>query len=129
EAVALAAENASGAGARVRFLRGDLLQPLPAQMQGRFDLIVSNPPYLEEGADLAPEVRADPPQALFGGPRVYARLFDQGPRWLRLGGAIVVEIEESSAGTGVDLVEGAGFHQARVTKDLNGRDRVVSALK
>jgi release factor glutamine methyltransferase len=129
DALALGRENAEAAGVTVRFLKGDLLGSVPEALAGRFDLIVSNPPYVSEDTELPPEVKADPPLSLFGGPEIYERLFDQAFGSLKEGGAVAVEIEDSSAPPVRELLDRAGFHHVRVTKDLNGCDRVVSALR
>jgi release factor glutamine methyltransferase len=124
EAVALARENATTAGLTLEVLEGDLLEPV----EGPLDLVVANPPYVPAvaRATLPPEVLADPPLAVFGGPEVYERLFAQAVERLVSGGSVVVEIEESSAPSIVGLAEVAGFVDVVVRPDLTGRDRVVA---
>src|SRR5205823_1876179 len=65
-ALDLARHNARELGLEVTMLRGDLLDPLPRDLLGTVDLVISNPPYVaaEEFASLPPEVRADPELAL-----------------------------------------------------------------
>ena len=91
---------------RVRVLESDLFAGLEREPDNRagarYDLIVSNPPYVpdEEMAGLAPEFRAEPALALAGGADgldVAARIVEEAPRWLAPDGALVVEIGASPA--------------------------------
>lgn len=129
EAVALARENAAVLGLAVEVLAGDLLDALPASLAGRVDLVISNPPYVEEAAfpDLPPEVRADPPGALLGEPAIYERLAAAAAAWLRAGAALAVEIGETQGGEVAAILDRAGYADIRVRPDLAGRDRVVTA--
>ena len=130
EAVELARENAERLGLQVTILEGDLLESLPEDLRGWVDLVISNPPYVpaEELEDLPVEVQADPRFALVGGLELVARLAGQATRWLRDGGALVIEID---ARYGVEVSEmlGRDFTGVRVERDLAGRDRVVVARK
>jgi release factor glutamine methyltransferase len=128
EAVELARANAEHLGLGVTVLQGDLLEPLPADLRGWVDLVVSNPPYVppSELEDLPPEVRADPPFALAGGVDVYERLGSQSLRWLRGGGVLAVEIDARRGAEVVEILD-RGFVDARIEPDLSGRDRVVVA--
>ena len=126
EAVELAVANAGRLGLEVDVREGDLLEPLPAELRGWVDLVVSNPPYVtaEEMDDLPPEVRADPELALLGGPEVYERLARQAVRWLKDGGALVVEVGATRCSAVADLLRRA-FGDVEVRTDLAGRERVV----
>jgi len=128
ESVELAAANAERLGLDVTVLEGDLLQPLPADLRGWVDLIVSNPPYVppEDLDDLPPEVRGDPPLALVDDGTIYERLAGESLRWLRTGGTLAVEID---ARRGADVAEALrrDFVDVLVETDLAGRDRVVVA--
>ena len=128
EAVELARANAARLDLDVAVLEGDLLEPLPRDLRGWVDLVVSNPPYVppEELQDLPPEVRADPFLALEGDIGVYERLAGQALRWLRDGGTLAVEID-ARRGAEVADVLARGFLDVRVEPDLAGRDRVVVA--
>lgn len=128
-ALAVAERNVAGHGLtdRVQLLHGDLLAPLP----GPVDLIVSNPPYTIF-AEVEPNVGAHEPRlALDGGPdgaAVYRRLIAAAPRYLRPGGALLLEIGawqgELVAELARELLPGATI---RVHQDLAGHDRVVVA--
>ncbi len=129
EAVAVARANASRHALEVEVLEGDLLDPVPADLRGRLDLVVSNPPYVtrEEYEDLPPEVRAEPEEALVGGTEVHRRLAAEAPAWLRPGGGVLVEIGSEQGGE-VAAMLSASFERVEVIPDLAGRDRVVRAM-
>lgn len=128
DAVALAKENAAALGLEIEVRTGDLLSDLDPRI-GPVDLVVSNPPYVApaEYAGLPREVRADPAQALLGGPEVYEAIFAQAAPRLRAGGSVVVEIDERRSEAVSRAALDAGAHEARVRRDLAGRDRVVVA--
>jgi release factor glutamine methyltransferase len=128
EAVALAAHNARRLDLPATFLIGDLFDPLPADLQGHVDLVTANPPYLalERAGELPADVRADPHASLFGDADDYERLLTDAARWLRSGGAVAVEIDETFAEAVPALSRSVGFDDVRVHADLTGRARVVS---
>lgn len=130
EAVELATANASRAGLDVLVLEGDLLEPVPAELRGWVDLVVSNPPYITsaEYEDLPAEVRADPATALLGGIETFERLAGSAARWLRDGGVLAVEIG-ASQGPAVAATIGNSFRDVEVRSDLAGRDRIVLARR
>jgi len=127
----LARENAERLGLAVDVRAGDLFRPVPGSFTGEVDLVVANPPYLsiETADDLPPEVRADPPGALFGGLEVTRRLITESVEWLRPGGALAVECDERAAVSVAAAARDAGFEEVFVRRDLNGRDRVVGARR
>ena len=129
DAVALARENAVRAHLDVEVARGDLLDPVPDGLRRAVDLVVSNPPYVEEEglATLPRDVLADPPVALAGGIETYARLFAQASEVLRPGGTVAVEIGETQAASIRGVASEAAFVDIEVHPDLTGRDRVVTA--
>jgi release factor glutamine methyltransferase len=115
---------------RVTFHEGDLFAAV-ANAE-RFDLIVSNPPYVrdDELGETEPEIRNwEPAMALAGGAdgmSVSARIIDEAPAYLAADGWLLLEV-----GTQADAVrdrfESVGWQTVRTTKDLAGRDRVVAA--
>jgi release factor glutamine methyltransferase len=131
EAVALARENAIRSALDIVVAQGDLLEPVPEALRGSVDMVVSNPPYVEEHelSALPPEVLADPMVALAGGIEVYERLFAQANEVLRPGGAVVVEIGASQGSRVAAAAGNAGFGSVEVEPDLTGRDRIVTARK
>jgi release factor glutamine methyltransferase len=130
EALAIARENASALGATVELLEGDLFAAVAPGL--RFDVIVSNPPYVPTGelAGLSREVRREPTLALDGGADGLAllrRIVTEAPRWLSPGGALVLEMHESHAEVLPRLCREAGFARATAMKDLAGLWRFVVA--
>ncbi|CAN5906890.1 peptide chain release factor N(5)-glutamine methyltransferase [soil metagenome] len=100
----------------------------------RFDVVVSNPPYVaeEERDSLDPEVREwEPPQALFAGPgglRVIRELVAGAPEVLRGGGLLALEVGFGQMEAVAALIRATGrFHEPQVRRDLSGRDRIVLA--
>jgi len=94
----------------------------------RFDLLLCNPPYVADGAELGPGVAEfEPDEALFAGEEglgAYRVLAPQLPKLLNAGGLAAVEIGPSQASAVVELLARDGL-QASVAKDLGGRDRAV----
>ena len=132
EALELAKENAEAHGLQGQFeLReGPLFEPLHAGE--RFDLVVSNPPYVPEGEghSLQAEVRDwDPPEALFAGPEgldVLLPLVKGAPGFLKPEGLLAMEIGDGQSTRVVRAMEASGFFQGvSVRPDLTGRERVV----
>ncbi len=106
-----------------------MLDPVPEHLRRAVDLVVSNPPYVEEEgfATLPRDVLADPRSALAGGVDTYAKLLSQASEVLRPGGTVAVEIAETQAASIRDVASEAGFVDIEVHADLTGRDRVVTA--
>ena len=131
DAVAAARANASRHALDVDVHQGDLLDPLPTDLRGRLDLVVSNPPYVteEEYRDLPEEVRAEPYLALVGGTEVHVRLAAAAGDWLRPGGRLVVEIGAAQGTEVRDLMSEAGYTDLAVLPDLAGRDRIVRGIR
>ncbi len=126
DALALARENASALGAQVRFLQGDLFLPVSGE---RFDLILSNPPYVptDQCATLQAEVRCEPLMALDGGTDgldFYRRIAAQAPAHLKPGGLLAVEVGDGQAPAVAALFSALGH--VRVRQDLYGQTRVVA---
>ncbi len=115
---------------QVAWVKSDLLEGLNAA-QRRFDLLVSNPPYIRarELEDLQEEVRCyDPRIALDGhedGLHFYRRIAVESGAYLADGAWILLEIGWDQGEAVKEILESAGFQQAEVKKDLAGNDRVV----
>jgi len=120
---------------RIQFLRTDLLEAIeaPNRAQSRFDLIASNPPYVGRGdaASLPREVREhEPAEALFAGDdglEIYPALIEQAARKLASNGILVFELGYNGAQYVGSLLSAPRWSDLRVTRDLAGIDRVVSA--
>ncbi len=126
EAISVAKRNAERLGLEVDVRGGDLVDPLPTELPGAVDLVVSNPPYVieEEYASLPEEVKAEPYAALVGGLEVHRRLVHAAPEWLRPGGWLLVEIG-ADQGPAVRALFKRSLENVEVIPDLAGRDRIV----
>jgi release factor glutamine methyltransferase len=115
-----------GMADRAELRAGDWAQGL----DGQFDLILCNPPYIGTGEELGPEVRAhEPAEALFAGADGlddYRRIVPGLPRLLAPGGIAVLEIGWTQGESVSALVRAAGLTPA-IRRDLGGRDRTVLA--
>jgi release factor glutamine methyltransferase len=134
KALAVAHENAErlGYADRIRFLQGDLLNPVADE---RFELIVSNPPYVPspDRSSLSIEVRDhEPALALFAGPEgldIYRQLIPASHAALAPGGYLILEIGFGQSAAIESLLTAAGFSQIGFHPDLQGIPRVVSAQR
>ena len=129
-ALAVAEGNAAtlGLSGRAEFRQGDWFGPV----EGRFDLIVSNPPYIAEAemAGLAPEVLREPRMALTPGGDgldAYRAIARGAGAHLTPGGRLMVEIGPTQGAAVAGLMAAAGLQGIALHPDFDGRDRVVSA--
>ena len=126
-ALAVAKRNQMRLGVQADWAQGSWFDPV----QGRFDLIVSNPPYIADAemADLSPEVREwEPHLALTpGGDGLapYRIISAQAPAYLTQGGWLMVEIGAAQGAVVAGYFTAAGFAQVAILPDMDGRDRVV----
>ena len=133
DALALARENgeATGLAARVQWLKSDWFSAVPAD--GRFDLIVSNPPYLtaEETAAAEPEVRTYEPAAALtaaeSGMADLRKIIAEAPRFLAPGGWLAMETGIAQHAELLADLAKAGLRDGESVKDLAERDRFVFA--
>jgi release factor glutamine methyltransferase len=121
---------------RIQFLKANLLEAAveaPSSAQNCFDLIVSNPPYVgrNDAASLPREVREhEPAEALFaadGGLEIYPALIEQAARKLAPNGILVLELGYNGAQYVGCLLSAPHWTDLRVTRDLAGIERVISA--
>ena len=121
-----AAANARRLGfeTRVKFRQGDWA----ARIKEKFDLILCNPPYVPEGAEVGAGVREfEPDEALFAGSEgldAYRALGPQLPKLLSEGGLAAVEIGHDQAAAVTPLLERDGL-RAKAAQDFGGRDRAL----
>ena len=112
----------------MRFFRGDLFEAV----EGTYDVIVSNPPYIPTQTieTLMEEVRLyEPRLALDGredGLYFYRRLAAESRNYLKPGGHLLLEIGADQGEDVKNLLKQAGFCNVSVKKDLAGRDRVAA---
>ena len=130
EALALARVNAEALAIaeRVRFSESHLLE----KVEGTFDLIVANLPYIgaHEAAQLAPEVQHDPALALFGGPNgdeLIRELIAAAPAHLAPGGTLALEIGHDQAEGLRSCLAAQKFHDITAKKDYAGTLRFLFA--
>jgi release factor glutamine methyltransferase len=123
----------------MELLEGSWLTPLPGRLQGRVDLVVSNPPYVteDEWAELPAEVRAEPRQALVAGPGRQGAggladveaVLEQASLWLGRPGAVIVELAPPQAEAATDAARQLGYDEVGVEPDLAGRPRALVARR
>ena len=136
DAIAVASRNARRHKVedRATIRRADCFEILDGgPALGSFDVIVSNPPYLDDAelAALEPEVRAFEPRVALsagaGGLDIFRRIAAGAPRHLASDGELIVEVAAGQAAAVAKLVEEAGLQVVSVINDLTGHPRVVRA--
>jgi release factor glutamine methyltransferase len=138
-ALAVARENARkhGVSDRIRFLGGDLLQPLEElDLRGRVDVITANPPYIRAGdlPMLQAEVKDYEPEiALIAGPEgteIQKKIIENAAAFLKKQGVLIMEMGLGQAETLARMVDSTGaYEKAEILKDLAGIDRVIVVRK
>lgn len=114
----------------LQFLESDLYE----RVEGIFDIIVSNPPYIPTDVidTLMPEVREHEPRLALDGSEdgllFYRRIIEGCRAYLKGGGMLFFEIGHDQGAAVRELMEQAGFLEVQVTKDYAGLDRVVSGI-
>lgn len=132
-AIAVAERNAirHGVRDRIEFIHGDVYDGV----EGKFSIIVSNPPYIpdDELAGLMKEVRGfEPPPALAGGSdglNILRRIIDEAPDYLDDTGTIALEVGAGQAESVCRLFDIRKFTMLQITEDLAGIGRMVTAWK
>jgi release factor glutamine methyltransferase len=125
DALAVAEENRAKVGldGRVELVEGELF----AGLAGPFDLVVSNPPYVDP-ADLDtldPEVRDYEPREALVATGVTEAIAAGAPEVLVAGGALALEVADGKAAEIASLLDKSGYEEVTVTHDLAGRERIV----
>lgn len=128
--IKLAKKNAEQNGVlkRISFVKTNLWKGI----RKKFDVVVSNPPYLSDKdfRTLQPEVRYEPKLALSGGPdglKMYRTIIRSAKNILKPDALIAFEVGLGQADTVAQLLETNEFYRIEITKDLAGIDRIVSA--
>ncbi|MCI8668953.1 MAG: peptide chain release factor N(5)-glutamine methyltransferase [Lachnospiraceae bacterium] len=131
KALDTAKRNADRQDVEVNVIHSDLFEKI--ERNSKFDIIVSNPPYIrtEDILSLMPEVRDfEPLMALdgdFDGLRFYRRIIKEGKAYIQNGGVLLFEIGCEQGAEVKLLLEEQGYTEIRIMKDLAGLDRVVTA--
>ena len=120
-------EDAEGKSEAVRFIQSDLFE----NISGKFDIIVSNPPYVPSGVidTLAPELQREPRLALDGGGDglvLVRKIISESRDHLVPGGVLLLEAGPEQMPVIRKLLEERGFSNIKVHRDLAGRERVIS---
>lgn len=137
DALDVARANAAGIGraaANVRFAHGSWFEPLPADLAGHIDLLVSNPPYVgEDDPSLEAIVRDnEPSMALFAGADgldAIREIVSGAALWLAPGGVLAVEIGSAHGNTVSVLAASAGLTEVEVRRDVAGHPRHLLARR
>lgn len=131
DALDIAKKNSDRHRANVKFVKSDLFD----KVEGKFDIIVSNPPYIETEVidSLEPQVKDfEPITALDGGKDgliFYKKIVQNCHKYLNTGGYLMFEIGYNQAEAVSSIMENADFSEIEVKKDLAGLDRLVIGKK
>jgi release factor glutamine methyltransferase len=134
EALAVASANALSLGLGIRIVELDILDRPAREALPSFDIIISNPPYVlsaDRSAMRDNVLRYEPHAALFVEGQdpllFYDAISDLASRHLTPGGRLFFEVHEEKGPDVTRLLEGKGFRNVMLKKDLSGRDRMVRA--
>lgn len=133
DALELAKINAekNDLGDQIKFLQSDWF----SKVSGKFDLIVSNPPYVEssEIVELKPEIKDhEPIEALNGGKeglREVKHILSRGEEYLTESGAIFLEIGHDQGDKVKDYASSVNLNEIELLEDLQGKDRIIYGRK
>lgn len=132
EALEVARANSMRLNIPATFIKSDVFDGLSDAAESKYDIIVSNPPYIRSDVipTLMEEVKDHEPMLALDGHEdglyFYRKIIDESRRYLSIGGRLYFEIGYDQGKEVSDLMEAAGFKYVKVTKDLAGNDRVVS---
>ncbi|MDR3113433.1 MAG: peptide chain release factor N(5)-glutamine methyltransferase [Endomicrobium sp.] len=132
QALKTAKENAEFNGAQnINFVQSDIFSSLDGK---KFDIIVSNPPYVSESeyVKLEPELKYEPQIALITGEDglfFYKRIADCAKKYLNSDGRIFLELNANKSEEIKNIFERADFKNMRIVKDYAGLDRILTADK
>ena len=133
EALRVATQNNAQCGTTVRFRQGNLLEPF-SDLQGKVDLLISNPPYVttEEMQVLPEDVRQEPRMALWGGEDglyFYRKIVAAAVTQLNSNGWLAFEVGWQQGDAVRQLLLDHGFDDVKILQDWQGLDRVVCGRK
>ena len=131
DALRIALDNVTrlGINNRAIFRKSDLFEKI--RVEEKFDMIVSNPPYIPFGTELEPEVRHEPALALFAeenGLAVYRKIIENAPKYLKKGGVLMFELGIGEWKS-VKEIMSERFENITIIKDLAGIERVIYGQK
>lgn len=135
-ALRVAAANNEALGGRVRLVRQDVFSADAEHESDAYDVIVSNPPYIaeREKSEMEPNVvEWEPALALYvpdDDPLCYyRRIAGLGKKLLRLGGRLYLEINRAYGACLKSMLEGEGYTDVKIVKDISGNDRFINAIR
>jgi release factor glutamine methyltransferase len=135
KALAIAEQNAGSNGVQVQFFRKNIFEDFSSVFPEKWDLIVSNPPYItpEEKESMSKNVLDyEPHQALFvphGKPLLfYERIAEIGLKHLKANGALYLETSARYGKATAQMLENRGYRFVKSLKDISGKDRMIKAL-
>jgi len=120
---------------RVKVIQGGFMELLPYELRGRFDAVVSNPPYIRSGDIdyLQPEVSEwEPREALDGGEdgmRFHREIINNAAEWLKPRGLLCLEVGFGQGEHVAEIAEKCGFVDVSIVNDLAGIARVLIARR
>ena len=136
DALFIATENAIKHNTEIDFILFDFLDEEKWKKLGQFDIIISNPPYVKQSEKDGMHTRVkefEPHLALFVPDNdallFYEKLSDFSLQHLSPGGSLFVEINETLGNTVIKIFRSAGFTAIELKKDMQGKDRMVKAMK
>jgi release factor glutamine methyltransferase len=123
-AVRVARDNAERLHLRATFFKGDLFGGLPAELEGRVDVLTLHPPYVarDELRELPEEIRRFEPVHTLSdrspdGLGLVGRAASEGPRWLKSGGWLLIEVSPDRSRSVASVLRRNGFGDVRSTMD------------
>ena len=120
-------------GQKVSISQGSWFEALPQEMLEKFDVIISNPPYISDSEELPPEVSEwEPSSSLRSGPlgtEDLSFLLNNSIEWLSAEGQLILELAPMQADQMVEEAKNLNFREVQLRNDLTGRDRVLMAKK
>ncbi len=127
DALRIALDNVTrlGINNRAVFRKSDLFSKIRAEE--RFDMIISNPPYIPIGTELEPELKHEPSIALFAeenGLQLYRKIVSEAPNYLKEGGWLIFELGIGEADKVKSFMD-EYFDGVTIEKDLEGIDRII----
>jgi release factor glutamine methyltransferase len=132
----VASRNALKLELDIPFIQHDILDANPPKNWPRADIIASNPPYIpiSEKITMAPHVTAHEPQEALFVPDENPLLFyfsiaGFARQQLKKGGQLYLEVHEKFGSRVIDLLQENGFHGAELRQDINGKDRMIKAIR
>ena len=135
KSLAIAHKNANALETEIHFMKADILKGEP-EANEMWDVIVSNPPYIPDAEKNQMHINVtgyEPAEALFVpdyDPLLFYRaLAGYAEKYLVQGGFLFAEIHESFGEATADAIRKHGFSDVQVLRDINGKDRMVKALK